>query len=237
MAKTPTQIFNDKVSLIFEYNKRSPLFVRMANTEIENNNTDRAILILNEGIKLYPRYAAAYFLLGKANTLKGNYSAALKNIKTGSDMIHSKKTYEFYLREIENIKKQRMIFESSSRNAFLPLGETENELAKDAGVKDMEREPSRTEIYPPVEERLSEIARDLSAAKIPEISTEETASSLSSDEIPANNMIFSETLAKIYAAQGEYSEAIGVYRKLIKKNPEKSEYYTQKISDLQKELE
>ena len=119
MPKSSSEIFNEKVSLIYEYDKSSPLFVRMANIEIENNNLERATEILNGGIKQYPYYAAARLTLGRVLTLLGNYSQALKEFKTGCDLAHSKKTYEYYLKEIENIKRQRSLFESSSRSAFL----------------------------------------------------------------------------------------------------------------------
>ena len=50
-------------------------------------------------------------------------------------------------------------------------------------------------------------------------------------------MFVSETLAKIYVTQGEFREAIEVYQKLVKKTPSKQEYYLQKISELQSQLE
>ncbi len=119
MSKNNKDIFNNKVSLIYEYDKKSPLFARMANTEIENNNVDRAIEILNYGLKIYPQYAVAYFILGRALTLIGEYGKALRSIKTGADLVQSPKTYEYYLREIESIKKQRSLFATTRRSAFL----------------------------------------------------------------------------------------------------------------------
>ncbi len=119
LDKSSFEKFDEKVNLIYEYDKKSPLFLRVANTEINNNNVEKAIGILNQGLDDFPQYAAAYLLLGKAYMLLGNYSSALKNIKTGSDMIHSKQTYDFYLNEIEEIKKQRSFFEISKRTGFL----------------------------------------------------------------------------------------------------------------------
>lgn len=237
MAKSAAEIFNDKVNLIYEYNNKSPLFVRMANTEIENNNIDHAIFILEEGTKTYPQYAAAYLLLGKAYILIGNYSNAFKYIKRGSDLIHSKKTYDYYLKELENVKKQRSLFIGSSRNVFLPEGENFQQL-NNAGIYDEELlkgktdEPSRS-----VDDSLEQIAKEISTAKIPEIREGEISSNMLLYDDSGTNLIVSETLAKIYTTQGELAEAIEVYKKLTKKNPQKEEYYKQKIDELKSELE
>lgn len=69
-----------------------------------------------------------------------------------------------------------------------------------------------------------------------------------SDEIPASvfemavnsisreEAIVSESMAIVYTKQGKIQEAIGIYKKLSLKNPEKSIYFAQKIESLQKEL-
>jgi tetratricopeptide (TPR) repeat protein len=242
--KSTAEIFNEKVSLIYEYNKKSPLFVRMANMEMENNNVDQSVFILEEGIKEYPHYAAAYLLLGKAYILTGNYSVALKYIKKGSDLIHSKKTYEYYLKELESIKKQRSLFQGNSRSIFLPesdLPESSNELKSSViGNEENIHGPAYS-----IDDNLAKIAREISNIPGRNISPDSVNQNLKNVNIPANltkdeesgsNLIISETLAKIYTAQGEFTEAIDVYKKLIKKNPHKEEYYNQKINELKSEL-
>jgi tetratricopeptide (TPR) repeat protein len=237
LAKSAAEIISDKVSLIYEYNNQSPLFVRMANTEIENNNIDQAILILEDGTKTYPQYAAAYLLLGKANILLGNYSNAFKHIKKGSDLIHSKKTYDFYLKELENVKKQRSLFLGSSRNVFLP--DDESSLNPNDNITNEEEqlvnEPNHSLIS--VDDSLEQIAKEISTAKIPEMRESEILPDELLDDDSGSNLIVSETLAKIYTTQGELTEAIEVYKKLIKKNPQKEEYYIKKIDELNSELE
>ncbi len=237
MNKSSSEIFNNKVSLIYEYDKHSPLFVRMANTEIEFNNVEKAIEILVDGIKTYPQYSAAYLLLGKAYTLTGNYGLALKNIKLGSDLIHSPRTYNYYLKELENIKKQRSLFEGGTRNIFVPEGEIstaagEHDLFKSENLSD-----EKTNDMLPVEDRLDEIADKISRAKIPEAILPEPVNESLAEEFASSNMIVSETLAKIYVAQGELKEAISVFQKLMLKNPDKKEYYSVQIRKLESELD
>ncbi len=232
MAKSAEEIFTDKVNLIYEYNNKSPLFVRMANTEIENNNIDQAVFILEEGIKIYPQYAAAYLLLGKAYILLGNYSNSLKYIKKGSDLIHSKKTYDYYLKELENIKKQRSLFLGSSRNVFLPEIDASQNIHDEELLKEKTYKSSKS-----VDDNLGQIAKEMLKAKIPEMSESEISTGMLLDNGAGGSLIVTETLAKIYITQGELAEAIEVYKKLIKKNPQKEEYYKQKIDKLKSELE
>lgn len=241
MVKTSTEIFNEKVSLICEYDKESPLFVRQANTEIDSNNVDRAIELLTLGIKLYPGYSTAYMLLGKAYTLIGEYGKALQQIKTGSELIHSDKTYEHYLREIENIKKQRSLFSGSRGSAFIPQKNFPEEEGQPdlfappppakTGEKIKDSEPGN------IDDRLEELAREISTARIKDVDENVAGPESTFSEMGNSGTIVSETLAKIYAAQGEYREAINVYEKLIHKTPSKEDEYLAAIEELKSKLD
>lgn len=223
MNKNSAQVFNDKVSLVYEYNKRTPLFARMASIELEKNNTENAIAILNEGIANYPDYPVAYFLLGKAYTIKSNYSNALKFIKKGSELIRSPKTYDYYLREIEAIKKESIYF-SKERTFEAELKNEITSSSKEKPIKELQETLTRlTSEIEDANKRISEEKKKL----------QETTSY----SFTESNLIVSETLAKIYVNQREYAEAINIYQKLKLKNPEKTEYFNAKIDDLRIRLE
>ncbi len=235
MAKSPSEIFNEKVNLIYEYNKKSPLFVHAANTEIENNNLEKAIEILQSGIKFFPKYSAAYFLLGKSFALVGNYNQAIKEIKIGSDLIHSQKSYDYYFKEIDTIRKQRSFFESNSRSSFFN-NKTEPEIMQENLFETQDEDSPFVPKDESVDDRLEQIAKEISSAKISQpINTKEPVNSVI-DGLQEEFMIVSETLAKIYVAQGELKEAIDVYKKLIKKNPHNTNAYLKRIDELNKEL-
>jgi tetratricopeptide (TPR) repeat protein len=48
-----------------------------------------------------------------------------------------------------------------------------------------------------------------------------------------NEDFVTETLAKVYEKQGNYSKAVGIWKKLLLLNPEKSSYFAARISELE----
>lgn len=209
MSKSSSQIFNDKVNLIYEYNKQSPLFVRVANGEIEKNNVEKAVEILNDGLTIYPDYPVAHILLGRALMLLGKYKESLDSFRKGSELINSDKVYEHYLHEVEQLKKQRVLFETSHKPGF--IGDDEEENTKYTKIS-LEKEISSFD-------SMNDHKSSASASK------------------SGGDSIVSETLANIYITQGELREALSIYERLVNKYPQKKDYYLQKISELKAELE
>lgn len=219
--------FNQKVSLIYEYNPRTPLFVRVAWIEIEKNNLENAINILKKGLENFPDNPVAHLLLGKVYTIKGDYIEALNLIKKGSELIHSIKTFNHYISDIETIKKQRSFFNVSR---WANLKEDQNKPNDDNF--NYQQPISNDEIEETLTRLTAEIEgaeRTLKDAKSKIVDSKEQSES-------KNDYIISETLAKIYASQNEFQEAISMYKKLIKKYPEKEEYYLSKIDELKSSL-
>jgi len=220
------EAFNQKVKLIYEYNHQSPLFVRLAGIEIEKNNLDNALKILTEGLRYYPEYSIVYFLIGKILTLKGKYSQALEFIKKGSELIHSNKTFDFYLKEIETIKKQRSFFNISR---WLDFAKENKDESKKTTINKSENSSSSDES---MEDTLTKLTQEIEGATQ---SLKEAKNKLeearSKSEI-GNDLIATETLAQIYANQNELQAAIKVYKQLIQKNPDKANYFNSKIDEL-----
>jgi tetratricopeptide (TPR) repeat protein len=244
LNKSSAEAFNNKVSLIYEFDKTSPLFIRKAEVEIENNHIERAIEILNAGLKLYPDYIAAHLLLGKAWALTGHFDAALKSIKAGCANLHSSRTYEYYLNEIETAKKQKSLFDFSKRTSFFDNIETPVQPDKfvpkefKPGIIEETKEEPSDKITPiNVDDHLEEIAKKISTVRMKEPKDDYKFEPPIKEGLGESSMIVSETLAKIYVTQGELNEALTIYRKLVQKNPAKREYYQQKISEIQSKIE
>jgi tetratricopeptide (TPR) repeat protein len=229
MSSNSFDAFNQKVSLIYEYNNKSPLFARVAENEIEKNNIDTAIKILTEGLINHPDFSVAYFLLGKAHTIQGNYGQALKSIKKGSELIHSPKTFDYYLREIDAIKKQRQLF-NVSRWANIAY---ENSVQN---VQAQSNETNQTKSSESIEETLNKLTAEIEGTSKVIKEAKKKIEDNRIKEYSNNDFIVSETLAKIYITQGEFKEAISVYKKLKVKNPEKESYFDSKIAELKAKL-
>jgi tetratricopeptide (TPR) repeat protein len=236
LEKINDKIFSKKVSIIYEYNHNSPLFVKMADTQIEENNVDEAVKILRAGLNTYPEHPVAHLLLGKAFAKMGSYGKALESFKKGSDIIQSDETYNYYVSELEKIKKQRSLFEASRGKSFF---NSSDNLQREANAPELFNAKSETkqekELAITIDERLEELADQISKVKL-SASTGSTTHTDFKDILSQDSMIVSETLAKIYVAQNEYDEAIKVYEKLIKKEPSRYEHFTEKIKEIRSRL-
>jgi tetratricopeptide (TPR) repeat protein len=229
MSNNSFDAFNQKVSLIYEYNNKSPLFARVAENEIEKNNIDTAIKILTEGLINHPDFSVAYFLLGKAYSIQGNYGQALKSIKKGSELIHSPKTFDYYLREIDAIKKQRQLFNVSR------WANTSNENSMQ-NVQTQSNESNQIKTSESIEETLNKLTAEIEGTSKVIKEAKKKIEDNRIKEYTNNDFIVSETLAKIYITQGEFKEAISVYKKLKIKNPDKEVYFDSKIVELKARL-
>ena len=216
--------FENKLNFISSFRKDSPLFLRTAQNFILQSDYQRAIFVLKKGLKKFPGHPAAHVLLGKAFLLSRNFELADTNFKIAADLINSKKTYEYYSNEFKNINRLTLNRENFSRNK-----NTASELSDTIGS---ENRKEQSEEEKAVEDRLEQLAEVLSSARIQRVKENDTQKPDVFYRIPERSKIISETLAKIYLSQGERSEAIKVYERLIKKNPLKESYYLQKIKEI-----
>lgn len=213
-----TDKFVDKVELIYKYDKKTPLFVRQADTELNNNNVEKALSIVLEGLKHYAFSPTPYFILGKCFSRLGKYTDAEKAFRIGSEMIYSSATLKYYLDELDKIRKHKQPFEINKRTTFV-----EEELSS---VKPQPAQPQGGSKLP----NLEELAERISKAKISAPVSNSPSTQISEEAFEYKGPeIVSETLARIYESQANYSEAIRMYQKLIIKFPEKAEEYRQRI--------
>lgn len=220
MNSKKQQLLAEKASQIYKQNKTSSLFVRQAELEMKKN-TRTAIEILQTGLKLYPHYPVAYLLLGKAFAKAGDFEKAFAAIQRGSKMIFSKATYDEYVKEIEQIRKQSYSTATFEKPPY------------DSGEKaDIFGDNDATGIEPD-EDGLIALAKKISMGDTtPSLPDPEPVYNETDQSREKGKVIASETLANIYVAQGEVSEAIKIYQTLIKQHPEKKHHFESKIADL-----
>jgi len=232
LEKSSSQIFSDKVKLVYEYNKKSPLFVRAAYIEIENNNIDDAVFILRQGLKFYPENPVAILLLARANALLGKKELAAKLIKKGSNLIHSNETYSYYIDELDTLGKSTTVPGSTREKIFFNENADSEESKNFILPPVKETEEDKLEETKAIEIRLEQLAKAIASAKLPPPGDGINFETRSLEKLSDNNLIVSETLAQIYVSQGQFNEAVKVFQNLIKMKPAKTEYYSEKIDEI-----
>ena len=131
----------------------------------------------------------------------GKYRESLDSFRKGSELVHSYKVYEYYLHEVENLKKQSLFVENSNNPGFIAEDKSENP----AEVKKVSLEDEISSFDSMDEQKIN-----------------------TSSSTPGSDSIVSETLANIYMTQGEFREALKIFEKLLNKNPQKKDYYLQR---------
>lgn len=206
----------DNIKLIYEFDKSSPLFTRVANFEMSQGNYLSAIDILENGLKIYPDYPSAYIIYALALAYAGNEYHAKENLEKGTNLISSPKTFEFYSNKIDKILSERNSLSTAKRPSFVNAEETLFE----------------EESFFNLEDRLDELAEELSKAKIRVKEIEEPKEEQPIPEYKGKTLA-SETLAGIYLSQKNYEKAISVYKELILIHPDREHKYTQKIVEIE----
>ncbi len=234
-------MLREKLSLIYEYNNNSPLFIRAAEFQLEKNDPEKAIQIITEGIKRFPGYSTAYLALGKVLLLLGNYDEAEKAFIKGSNLINDNQTLEYYLNELEKQRAIEGYFAKSRQTSFLSdelndiLANKKNIAVKHDFIPEQKTTVPNKESF---DDKLDDLAKEISAAKI-NVQTEQGIETETKDEPETRYKepeIVSETIAKIYLSQGKFKEAIETYQKLIIRYPQKKNEFENTIREIKEQI-
>ncbi len=195
---------------IFELNSKSPLFARVAADAVKEGEFKKALSILENGIELFENYPTPFFLMGDLLVKLGKIEEAKDAFQKGNLLFNNTHTLNYYLNTIQDNSE-------SSTNSVAPETLQNND------------------------DELVELADKLQAAKI-EINHDEdsTSTELNQNESeesfkPLKGLV-SETLATIYLNQSNYNEAKAIYETLIDIQPERKEYFQNKISEIDSKM-
>ena len=212
-----------RAKLIYERDISSPLFLRIADSYLRSNEPENAISILEEGLKNFPSHPLAFILMGKANIMLNEVEMAEYFFKKASKLLNTNRTYIYYKREYNLPDKQYSPFDSARGSVFINSSE-DKMLNIDEVVIDKSQ---------PVEDRLEQIANELMNRRLEQTDNFSFKESNNLQYSPDKSRLASETFANIYLTQGQKNEAIKIYELLVNRNPEKKEYYLEKIRQIQ----
>ena len=224
-------------------NPITPEFVKLANYYLINGNISEAIELLHAGLKFYPKYVTARLLLGKAYLSNKYY-------------IDAKKTFEKILSENPDMSIARKYLEIANEM-------TKNEVSRrhdDDLVPKLEfKAPVYNDydynynLFPSYEiEEFSQDKIDLNEIEesndysdfrkifeSPHLFRKDSAKPTYEKKRLKNKFevrIITETLADIFAKQGNYFDAMEAYAYLLKIKPERKEALESKISEVEVQI-
>ncbi|KXK49518.1 MAG: Tetratricopeptide repeat protein [Chlorobi bacterium OLB5] len=221
-------------------NPFTPEFVKLANYYLINGNINEAIDLLQAGLKFYPGYTTAHLLLGKAY-LSNRYFIDAKNL---FEKLLSEHPEMAIARKYLDIAAELMKTEVSRRfeDDIIPKLEFKAPVFNDYDFN--------YNLFPSYEiEELSSDKIDLNLIddsndyeefrkvfESPHFFKKENSKPSYEKKRLKNKFevkIITETLADIFARQGNYFDAMEAYTYLLKIKPERKEILESKISEVE----
>jgi len=210
-----------RAKLIYDRDNNSPLFLRTADYYLQNGETQTALSILENGLKIFPDHPLAFILLAKVFIELGDKQKSEFYFKRSGEQLDNHSTYKHYKGEYKLSDKPTSPFDTSRGSIFINQKDDDDIL-----------EESNNKNTDTVDDRLSEIAAQLLNRKMDRTEENTYTSPVSNDYSPDKSRLATETFANIYLSQGQKLEAIKVYESLIQRYPGKKEYYEAKIQEI-----
>lgn len=199
--------------------------------------------LLEQTIKEYPYFHTAYLLLTHARkrTDAGLWTDALPRIALH---VRNRRLLHQTFRDIQfqtNTGKDtdqvaETIHESVPEAPAQTVEETPFYFQSDTTLSPSSDAPSETPAPLKTGTRLDVIERFLEHPRITPPDKDTDFKANISESLQENGELATETLAGIYVDQGYIKKALGVYKILILKYPEKSSYFASQIEKLEQEL-
>lgn len=192
-----TEAYNEDIGQLEERFERAPesrLFAPLADAYRKEGRVDQAIEIVEQGLERYPEYASAHVILGKCFYDKGATERA-------------KAEFE----RVVELDRENMVALRFLGNILLAEGNREGAAARFRAL--LQIDPTNEEAAATLEEMENEF-------RVREIDLG-TGKERAAAERPGE--LATMTLAGIYASQGYYNKALGIYRDVLKREPDNVE--------------
>ena len=213
-----------RAKLIYERDNSSPLFLRTADYYIQSNDPHSALSIIEKGLRTFPDHPLAFILMGRVHIKLGELELAKFFFKKSSELLNCNQTLSYYKNEFKLTDKQTSPFDSSRGSVF--INSTSEDVLKELLL------PAKTDS---IEDRLSQIAEELINKRIERTEDLPFEEKNQKEYSPDKSKLATETFANIYLSQGQKNEALKIYELLLQRNPEKKNYYLEKIRLIQEQ--
>ena len=184
-------------------NPKSPLFARLASSYLKEGQVQRAAEVCTKGLKDFPEYPTGHLVLARCFEALGRNVEALVEYRT---VLKSFPDNLPILNLVEAIERKE-------QEAFRSFAEERLQVLR----RKQAMSPKR-----PVAE---------SAQRTRHVQEQEDQEP--EEAVPNTAKIVTATLAEIYSSQGEFGEAIQIYKRLSEEKPSEAEAYRKRISELE----
>jgi tetratricopeptide (TPR) repeat protein len=205
-------------------NAKSPSFARLASYYLGEGQHQKALEICQEGLKHFPEYATAHFVLGKCYEAMGRNIEAMLEYRRTLKAMPDSLAVQSSLRRVE--QQEQEAYRAFSEERSRKLQERTAAVSFESYANDAVDKKESTADF--LLRRLQEVKKTA-----PRTPFEQRRSEESGGPAVAPSKIVTATLAEIYATQGEYGEAIEAYKKLITQRPIEAERYAKRIAQLE----
>ncbi len=205
-------------------NGGSPSFARLAFYHLKEGHHQKAIDVCTNGLRHFPNYATAHLVLGQCYETMGRSIEAMLEFRRALKCLPDNRALQAMVERCEHREQEAFRAFSVERSRKLKEGK-ETVTFEKYTEEGIDQKESTAEF---LLKRLQNVKRGVPLTTAPGGTPEETP-----PQGPAPNKIVTATLAEIYAAQGEYKEAIGAYQKLAIQRPIEAERYAKRIAQLE----
>lgn len=205
-------------------NAKSPSFARLASYYLREGQHQKAVDICLEGLKQYPNYATAHFVLGKCYETLGRNIEAMLEYRRVLKSLPDNPTVQRLLKQVE--QREQEAFRSFSEERSRKLKEGKETITFDHYIDEGGGKTESTAEF--LLRRLQDVRQST-----PHVAPDNRRPAEEPLRPASPSKIVTATLAEIYASQGEYKEAIEAYKKLVNQRPIEAERYSKRIAQLE----
>ncbi len=235
-------------------NYLSPLFIRLANLLYANEHYEECIAVCKTGLEIYPNYLTAKLILLKA-FLKAEYlneaEILYKEIKTKLTNSELRSKFENNIQNLKAISKQEKIYYPKSSKykydykSFEKKFNPQENLFSEFSLKDLFDESKKIKLNAGSEKDFGKFMelletfhfeKNLSPVPGNIDASASKANPPGQDELLSKIKIVTETLADIYAQQGNFNEAFDAYNILLRAGSGNRKRIEEKLNELERNV-
>lgn len=205
-----------------------PGFARIAAELLEAGDHAYAFKLCQEGVQRFPGYATGYLMLGKCYQAAGRRIEAILEFRRVHMMYPDNRWIQELQARVEAVEEAEFAaYLETHPRSRVPRGQTapDGTVSLDPSEGPPSEEGAKEDSVEFLMRRLNDVRRGAPGEDQPLPDETEHVSG-------TGFQIVTPTLAEIYAAQGEYEEAVRLYRTLIAQRPAEREKYEARIREL-----